>query len=216
MLPFGVGVKPDTPWIEGVIRHEQSGLLVAPDLGVVYGVAGRPVGVVCADGYVRLGGRRRGYLYAHRVIYEATWGPIPSGLEIDHVNGDKADNRACNLEAVTRAENVQRAVAMGLAPVGESRSDAKLTEADVLAIRSTVGKVTVRDWARRLGVDPATVRGARDGMTWKHVRMRGRAKPVVSEGGAELSRQSTGDAATRSNAGKKRARPRRGSQEVAK
>lgn len=177
MLPFGVGVKPDTPWIKGVIRHEQSGLLVDPKRGVVYGAAGTPIGGVCADGYVRLGGNRNGYLYAHRVIYEAARGPIPAGLEIDHVNGNKADNRARNLEAVTHAENVQRAVAMGLAPVGAARSDAKLTEAQVREIRRTIGTVTTREWARRLGVDAKTVRLVRSGTTWRHVKLRGRAKP---------------------------------------
>lgn len=169
-----LGVEPAAFVIRDVIRHEQTGLLVDPKRGVIYGAAGAPVGAVCADGYVRLGGRGNGCLYAHRVIYEAIHGHIPLGLEIDHVNGRKTDNRIRNLEAVTRAENVRRAVAKGLAPVGEARSDAKLTAALVREIRRTAGTVTAADWARHLSVDKTTIRQARNGTTWRHVKLRGR------------------------------------------
>lgn len=172
-----LGVRPDAPVIRDLIRHEQSGLLVDPKRGIVYGAAGTPVGAVCSDGYVRLGGGRNGYLYAHRLIWETVNGPIPPGLEIDHRNGKKADNRVRNLDAVTRAENVRRAVANGLAPVGEARSDAKLTDSLVREIRATVGRISAGAWARRLGVDAATVRQARAGTTWRHVPLSPRAKP---------------------------------------
>ncbi|WP_457097485.1 HNH endonuclease [Lysobacter sp. P5_B9] len=193
MLPFGVGVSPNTPWIKGVIRHEQSGLLVDPKAGVVYGVLGRAIGGVCADGYVRLGGYRdKTYLYAHRLVWETVNGPIPDGLEIDHLNGDKADNRARNLEAVTKSENVRRAIKKGLAPVGSQRPEAKLTEELVQQIRSTAGVVTNAEWARRLGVEKTTIRHARMGKTWRHVPMRGRAKAAASTGtSAGRSRRTT-------------------------
>lgn len=45
---------------------------------------------------------------AHRVAYEAFVGPIPAGLEIDHLCRNR---RCCNpehLEAVTHAENMRR------------------------------------------------------------------------------------------------------------
>lgn len=172
-----LGVKPDAFVIRDVIRHEQSGLLVDPKRGIVYGAAGTPVGAVCGDGYVRLGGRgARGCYYAHRLVYEAMHGCIPVGLEIDHLNGRKADNRIRNLEAVTKAENVRRALAKGFAPLGEARSDSKLTAAQVREIRRTIGQKTHAEWARELGVDKTTIRQVRLGTTWRHVKARGRPR----------------------------------------
>ena len=42
--------------------------------------------------------------YAHRVAWAIVHGAWPNG-EIDHINGDRADNRLANLRVVTRSEN---------------------------------------------------------------------------------------------------------------
>lgn len=184
LRPLDMGLHSHPVQIVDVVFHEQSGYLTWPDKGLVYGRAGQVVGTECADGYVRLGGSRRdrvvGYQYAHRVIWEAVHGAIPKGLEIDHLNGRKADNRVSNLEAVSRSVNVRRAIANGLVPLGDARQDVKLTEELVRQIRKAGNSKTVRQWARELGVDPATIRSARDGTTWRHVACRGRPRGGLS------------------------------------
>ena len=47
----------------------------------------------------------------HRVYYEAVVGPIPQGLEIDHVCRNRACVRPLHLEPVTRLENIRRMIA---------------------------------------------------------------------------------------------------------
>ncbi len=47
---------------------------------------------------------------AHRWAYEATRGPIPDGLVIDHLCRNKACQNPDHMEPVTNAENVRRQV----------------------------------------------------------------------------------------------------------
>ena len=41
----------------------------------------------------------------HRIIWEMHNGPIPDGMEVDHINHVRTDNRIENLRLVSRLEN---------------------------------------------------------------------------------------------------------------
>lgn len=59
-------------------------------------------------GVIGAGGRKCPLIRTHRLSYELLKGPIPDGLEIDHLCKNR---RCCNpehLEAVTKAENLRR------------------------------------------------------------------------------------------------------------
>jgi hypothetical protein len=58
------------------------------------------------------GGRWRTFK-AHRLVWMWHHGPIPDGLQINHRNLIKHDNRLANLELVTPAGNIQHSYANG-------------------------------------------------------------------------------------------------------
>lgn len=150
-----------------------------PLRGVVYGVFGRPLRTR-AYGYMVIrnnraacdGGTSTVLMMAHRFIWEWVYGPVPDGLEINHKNGIKIDNRIANLEVVTKSENIIHAYRNGLARGGKGAKNpmAKLTERDIVEIRRNQG-ATGRDLARRFGVSYAAISLIRNYKTWEHVRV---------------------------------------------
>lgn len=63
-------------------------------------------------GVINEGGRKGGLVYTHRLAYERLVGPIPAGLDLDHLCRNKRCCNPAHLEPVTRSENTKR----GLAP----------------------------------------------------------------------------------------------------
>lgn len=72
----------------------------------------------CGYGYVRFGGA---VVHAHRAVYTLLVGPIPEGMQLDHVchtrdsscpGGESCQHRACvnpdHLEVVSASENMAR------------------------------------------------------------------------------------------------------------
>ena len=130
------------------------------------------------DGYSRallhLSGVRARSHPVHRLVMAAFLRPCPAGLQVNHKNGDKLDNRLCNLEYVTHKENMRHArevLGIKMGPVGESHPLAKLTDSAVRDIRHRYGRgdVILKRLAAEYGVSIQTVASAIKRKTWRHV-----------------------------------------------
>lgn len=62
-------------------------------------------------------------VYAHRLAYELLIGPIPDGLELDHLCRNRACVNPAHLEPVTHQENVARALFKTHCPKGHEYTD---------------------------------------------------------------------------------------------
>lgn len=69
-------------------------------------------------GKVSVGGSPR---YAHRVAYELLVGPIPDGLDIDHLCRNRACVNPAHMEPVPRSVNVLRGVSPAALNAGKLR-----------------------------------------------------------------------------------------------
>jgi len=104
---------------------------------------------------------------AHRVVYELSRGPIPSGLWILHT----CDNRGCvnpaHLYAGTHKDNMRDMVIRGRSNTGEKNQRHKLSSVEVAEIRKlrSWGMVQ-RDIAEHFGVAQTTVSKIATGLRW--------------------------------------------------
>ena len=127
---------------------------------------------------VRLGKYRSAV--AHRIVWIATHGPIAPGLEINHRNRDKADNRIDNLEAITHLQNVRHAYVNGGVPQlnGERNGRSKLTEHQVAEARARASAgETHRSIGESMGVSKTAI-----GLIVRRVNWRHAAIPEVPRG----------------------------------
>ena len=67
--------------------------------------AGDTAGAIGTQGYRKIGLRRR-YIAANRLAFFMVYGRLPVGV-IDHINGDKQDDRIENLRECTVLQNAQ-------------------------------------------------------------------------------------------------------------
>lgn len=97
---------------------------------------------------------RSATVYAHRLVWTVLRGPIPEGMEINHRDGDKQNNRPSNLELVTSRGNTQHALRTGLIVRGFSRPRRESLTREARALRSQ--GLTYKGIGRRLGVSQTT------------------------------------------------------------
>lgn len=111
-------------------------------------------------------------VYPHRLVGLLFVEGYDRGLTVDHIDGNKTNNRASNLEWVTNNENTQRAIKNGLRNTnGEHNPNAKLTKNDVIWIREHYDRddknFNTKAIAKKYKVGHTTIREIVSGKKWK-------------------------------------------------
>lgn len=107
----------------------------------------------------------------HRLIAQTFIPNYENKPEVNHIDGDRTNNRVDNLEWVTRSENEKHAYRTGLkSQKGESNFRSKLKVTDIDKIR-TFRRYGLPQYeiAKIFGVTPACVSSVCRRITWKHV-----------------------------------------------
>lgn len=128
---------------------------------------GRKVATGYGAYYARYLGKR--YWRAHRLSWAIANGRNPKpGMVIAH----SCHKRACvnpeHLKETTQRDNMDDMIEQG-SMKGERHGRARLTEQDVIAIRSS--PFSDRILAKRYGVHQTTIYNARRGLKWQHLPM---------------------------------------------
>lgn len=157
-------------------------------LGNVYSLKGSLLKPgIDKKGYLRVSLKINGKFYTkkvHRLVAECFIPNPENKPQVNHINGFKNDNRLENLEWCTAKENVKHAIDNNLfyfntkdqsvnkiIKVGELNGYSKLTEKDVLEIRSKFKKrvYTRKMLSNEYGVKESCIKDVLSKKSWKHI-----------------------------------------------
>jgi|APGre2960657404_1045060.scaffolds.fasta_scaffold17497_3 hypothetical protein len=147
---------------EGNVFRNEKQLKPSKDNGGYLGVQ------VCKNGVVKR-------FLIHRMVGECYLDNVNNLPEINHEDGNKSNNRYCNLKWTTSSDNKKHAYNNGLmtAPKGEKSKVSKLKNEDVIYIRE---KYKPRDkqynkekLSTMFNVSQRTINDIISKKTWKHI-----------------------------------------------
>lgn len=127
------------------------------------------------DGYVKVSLRKDGKAYekrVHRIVAETFIKNAFNKETVNHIDGNKRNNRVSNLEWSTRSEQLFHAYKLGLKPYmrGEKCPSSKLTKKQVYEIIKTYKKGSRNYGTVALGkkynVDPSVIGNIINGKTY--------------------------------------------------
>lgn len=115
-------------------------------------------------------------ILVHRLVATCFIKNIEKKPQVNHIDGNKCNNKLENLEWVTQSENMKHAYRLGLQvpkynnpAKGEAQGLSKLKEIDVIWIRKNYKKGLGRVFGEKFNVSPECIQNVVNKKTWKHV-----------------------------------------------
>lgn len=110
-------------------------------------------------------------IYLHRLVWIAFRGLIAVGIQVNHKDGNRSNNRLSNLNLKTNAGNTKDGYKRNGNPLrsGVNHTLAKLTENQVRFIRRNGNKVTNDNLARKFNVSKKAINNVIHGRSYKNV-----------------------------------------------
>ena len=98
---------PSQEQLQALFDYDRAGLLLWKVRKGKVGKPGKVAGSVNVDGYRRIQFDGNRYM-AHRLIWIWHHGPVEDALCVDHINGERNDNRIENLQILTQRQNTSK------------------------------------------------------------------------------------------------------------
>ena len=153
------------------------GLYEVDESGVVYSVRRNrslnPIKMKSGYSYVHLcNGKNTKLARIHRIVASAFIPNTENKPQVNHINGDKSDNRVNNLEWCDAKYNMRHAQKLGLfTPEGENNPVSKLTSKEVEKIREEYKRGTkefgICALGEKYGVSDVMISKIVTGKSWK-------------------------------------------------
>lgn len=113
-------------------------------------------------------------LSIHRLVAKHFISNPDSKPDVNHIDGNKLNNRIENLEWCTKSENIRHSFKIGTHPrkIGTSNSNVKITESQVLEIRKLYdGKgISMRELANKYGLGKSSIYRIVNNISWSHIK----------------------------------------------
>lgn len=157
----------------GFYEISKSGVVISLARNGTVGKDREVKATVGTNGYLKVSLRCNGVRFTRNIhrLLAVTFIPNPNNLPcVNHIDGDKLNNKLENLEWVSYAKNIKHAYDNGLTVAAKGEARSILKNEDVLEIVKLKNSgFTLKTIAEKFNISASTVSDIVNGRTWRHI-----------------------------------------------